>query len=78
MSNPTLSDLLDVDDEEVSELIDEAYGLSKKQGVLYELMDEMSEQLENLKQLEEENVCGVETVRKENARFRNATKKKFK
>lgn len=40
MSNRTLSNLLDMDEEEVFELIDEEYGLSEKQEALYGLMDE--------------------------------------
>lgn len=75
MSNPTLSDLLDMEDEEVFELIDEEYGLLEKQGVLYELIDEMSEQIVKLRHQQEEMAAELTRLKKENARLHDVIKK---
>lgn len=70
----SLSDLLEMNDEEVFELVDEEYELSKKQAALYEIMHDMMNQLEELKQHEAETKSELERLKMENAFLRNLVK----
>lgn len=73
----SLNDLLDMNDEEVFELIDEEYELSKKQAALYEIMHDMMNQLEKLKQHEAETQSELDRLKMENAFLRNFVKDIF-
>lgn len=75
MSNPSLSTLLDMDEEEVFMLVDEEYGLSEKQKALNQLLDEMTEQLEKHKQRDKEMASELKRLKKANAVLRNEIKK---
>lgn len=73
-----LSDLLEMNDEEVFELVNEEYELSKKQVALYKIMNDMMDQLEKLKQHEEEEKSGLDRLKKENAFHRDLIKDRSK
>lgn len=67
----SLSDLLEMDDEEVFELINEEYELSKKQTALYNIMNDMIDILVRMKENEEEIRSELERLQKENTALRN-------
>lgn len=74
----SLSDLLEMNDEEVFELVNEEYELSKKQVALYKIMNDMMDQLEKLKQHEEEEKSELDRLKKENAFLRDLIKDRSK
>lgn len=67
----SLSDLLEMDDEEVFELINEEYELSKKQTALYNIINDMMDKLVRIKKHEEEIRSELEWLQKENTALRN-------
>lgn len=73
-----LSDLLEIDDDEVFKLIDEEYELLKKQAALYRIMNDMMDQLEKAAEHEHEIELELEQMRKENATLRRQLRNKSK
>lgn len=70
----SLNELLEMNDEEVFELVDEEYELSKKQAALYEIMHDMINRLEKLKQHEAETKSELDRLKMENTFLRNLVK----
>lgn len=69
-----LSSLLEMSDEEVFELVDEEYKLSEKQAALYEIMHDMMDHLDKLKQNEERTKLEIKRLKTENESLRTLIK----
>lgn len=78
MSNSFLSDLLEMDDEEVFRLVDAEYGLSETQKALHEIIEQIMHQLKKLRKREENMVSEITELREENDRLCDIINEKSK
>lgn len=70
----SLSDLLEMDDDEVFDLVNEEYELLKKQAALYRIINDMMDQLERAQEHEQEIELELEQIKMENTSLRKQLK----
>lgn len=70
----SLSDLLEMNDEEVFELINEEYELLEKQAALYRIINDMMDQLEKVQEHEEEMELELDQLKMKNDSLRKLLK----
>lgn len=70
----SLNERLEMNDEEVFKLINEEFSLMEKQATLYNIINEMMDQIEKVQKHEEEMELKLERLQRENISLRQSIK----